>query len=130
MALPDQGKVARTLESDSYANGSTWQYTGLNLRFKDWRFIHRARLNCLPLNNIKQHWSNCSPICRHSADAETLPHAINHCLPNIVAIRQRHDHVVECLTNDVRFGEITTDRSVPERTPVCDQILLLKKKIK
>lgn len=59
MALADQGKVARTLESDPYAYGSTWQYTSLNPRFKDRRLIHRARLNCLPLNNVKQRWSNC-----------------------------------------------------------------------
>ena len=44
MALKDQGKVARCLSGDQYANGSTWHCTGLNLRFKDWRFIHRARL--------------------------------------------------------------------------------------
>lgn len=64
-SVPDQGKVARTLAMDQYANGSTWQFTGLNVRFRDWRFIHRARLNCLPLNAVKSRWSNTSPRCRH-----------------------------------------------------------------
>ena len=113
MALPDQGKVARTLSGDLYANGSTWQFSGLNLRFKDWRFIHRARLNCIPLNSPKSRWSECSPTCRHCRNAETLPHVICHCLPNMVAIRQRHNSVVDRITNAVRFGNITTDRSVP-----------------
>ena len=50
MALNDQGKVARCLSQDLYANGSTCHCTGLNLRFKDWQFIHRARLNVVSLN--------------------------------------------------------------------------------
>ena len=38
------------IAADQYANGSTWQCTGLNLRFKDWRLIHRARLGVVPVN--------------------------------------------------------------------------------
>ena len=34
--LPDQDKVARSLSADLYANGSTWQFNGLNTRFKNW----------------------------------------------------------------------------------------------
>ncbi len=65
LALPDQGKVGRALTTDTFANGSTWQYNGLNIRFRDWRFIHRARLNCLPVNSVKSRWSNSCPKCRH-----------------------------------------------------------------
>ena len=72
LALPDQGKVARCLSMDLYANGSTWKFNGLNTRFKDWRFIHRARLNCIPLNAPKSRWSNTSPRCRHCDADETL----------------------------------------------------------
>ena len=43
LELPDQGKVACCLSTDLYANGSTWQFNGLNTHFKDWRFIRRAR---------------------------------------------------------------------------------------
>jgi hypothetical protein len=35
LALPDQGKVGRALTTDTFANGSTWQYNGLNIRFRD-----------------------------------------------------------------------------------------------
>ena len=123
-ALPDQGKVARTLQNDQYANGSTWQFTGLNLRFRDWRFVHRARLNCIPLNSPKSRWSNCSPTCRHCNDDETLPHVICHCLPNMVAIRQRHDKICDRLTNAIRFGEVTTDRCVPDTSRLRPDIVL------
>ena len=113
-SLPDQGKVARALAIDQYANGSTWQFNGLNIRFRDWRFIHRARLNCLPLNSVKSRWSNTSPRCRHCTADETLPHTICHCPPNMVLIRQRHNKIVNRLVKAVRFGEVITDRSVAE----------------
>lgn len=113
-SLPDQGKVARTLNIDQYANGSTWQFTGLNLRFHDWRFIHRARLNCLPLNAAKARWSETSPRCRHCSSEETLPHVLCHCRLNMVAIRDRHNLVVNRLVNATRFGDIVTDRCVQD----------------
>ena len=91
LSLPDQGKVAHSLSSDYYANGSSWHTTGLNMRFKDWRFIHRARLNCIPLNGPKSKWSNASPKCRHCESDETLPHVLCHCKPNMVMIRNRHN---------------------------------------
>ncbi len=112
MDLPDQGKVAQSLAVDRYANGSTWHCTGLNLRFKDWRFIHKARLNCLPTNAVKARWSNTSPSCRHCPDSETLPHILNHCRPDLVHIRTRHNKLVTRITDAIRFGTITTDRTI------------------
>ena len=114
MALKDQGKVARCMSDDQYANGSTWHCTGLNVRFKDWRFIHRARLNVVPLNANKSRFSNTDPICRHCLQSETLPHVICHCRPHMVQIRDRHNSIVTRLTNAIRFGKITTDRTVAE----------------
>ena len=35
MQLKDQGKIVRSLNNDSTANGSKWHFTGLNTRFKD-----------------------------------------------------------------------------------------------
>lgn len=94
----DQGKVARCLADDQYANGSTWHCTGLNIRFKDWRFIHRARLNLLPVNAVKSRFSNTDPACRHCVQPETLPHVICHCRPHMVQIRSRHNAIVDRLT--------------------------------
>lgn len=114
MQFKDQGKVARCLADDQYSNGSTWHTTGLNMRFKDWRFIHRARLNVVPLNVNKQRYSNTNMKCRHCDQPETLPHVICHCRPNMVLIRARHNRIVERITNAVRFGKITTDRMIKD----------------
>ena len=115
MSLKDQGKVARCLSEDQYANGSTWHCSGLNLRFKDWQFIHRARLNVLPLNANKSRYSNTDATCRHCAShPETLPHVVCHCPPHMVQIRGRHNSIVDRLTNAIRFGKITTDRTIAE----------------
>ena len=112
--LRDQGKVARALRNDRFANGSSWIFTGLNLRFKDWRFIHRARLNILPTNAVKSTWSDCDPTCRHCEQPETLPHLLCHCPPNMPAITQRHDKIVDRLTNAVRSGTVTTNKTVAD----------------
>ena len=112
MQLKDQGKVARCLADDQYSNGSAWHMTGLNIRFKDWRFIHRARLNVAPLNANKARFSNTNERCRHCEQPETLPHVICHCRPYMVQIRERHNSIVTRLTNAIRFGTITTDPTI------------------
>ena len=112
LALRDQGKVGRALTTDTFANGSTWQYHGLNIRFRDWRFIHRARLNCLPVNNVKSRWSNSCPKCRHCNSDETLPHVLCHCLRNMPSILRRHNSIVDRIVNAVQSGTITTDQQV------------------
>ena len=112
MSLPDQGKVARCLIEDQYVNGSSWHMNGLNIRFKDWRFVHRARLNVVPLNANKSRFSRTSPTCRHCSQPETLPHVICHCRPQMTQIRDRHNKIVQRIVNAVRFGEIQTDKAI------------------
>ena len=112
--MRDQGKTARAMNTDRFANASSWHYTGLNIRFKDWRFIHRARLNCIPTNSVKSCWSDADPTCHHCAEIETLPHILCHCIPNMVAITTRHDKVVERLTAATQSGSITTDQTVKD----------------
>ena len=73
--LKDQGKVARGLSEDQYANGcfDVALYGIGTCGFKDWRFIHRACLNVLPLNAGKsplfQHGSCVSTLCCSSRDS-------------------------------------------------------------
>jgi hypothetical protein len=123
--LRDQGKVPRALSADKYANGSNWLFTGLNIRFKDWRFIHRARLNCLPTNSVKSRWSDCSPTCRHCEEDETLPHLLCHCPTNMPAITTRHNKIVDRLTNAIRSGSISTDKTVQDSgSPVRPDIVI------
>ncbi|CAB4023934.1 Hypothetical predicted protein [Paramuricea clavata] len=123
--LRDQGKVARSLSNDKFGNGSNWHYTGLNLRFNDWRFIHRARLNCIPINSVKHRWSNSSPSCRHCEHDETLPHVLCHCTPNMPAITIRHNKIVDRITNAVCHGSISTNQTVRDSgSPVHPDIVI------
>jgi hypothetical protein len=111
----DQGKVARCLESCRLISTNNWSFDGTGLRFCDWRFIHRARSNTLPTNDVKSRWSDASPVCRrcHSQNVnETLPHIICHCKPNMTAITARHD-ILNRLTNAIHLGQVTTDHVVP-----------------
>ena len=120
MDFPDQGKVARALVKDSFGNGSAILYTGLNIRFRDWRFIHRARLNVVPTNQNKARWCDVSSNCRMCGDAsETLPHILNHCAPSMTKIRERHNSVVNRLSQAVRSGLVRIDKQVPGIADEC-----------
>ena len=78
LALPDQGKVARALTCDRFGSSSSWIYTGLNLRFSDWQFIHCARLDVVPTQQNINRWADDeNPLCRVcNTDPETLPHIL------------------------------------------------------
>ncbi|CAB4021744.1 Hypothetical predicted protein [Paramuricea clavata] len=116
-SLPDQGKVARCLQTSSFPSTNSWCFDGTGLRFCDWRFIHRARTNTLPTNDVKSSFSsNNSPSCRncHSAvNTETLAHIICHCQPNMPSITKRHDSVLQRLSNAIKRGSYTVDKVVP-----------------
>jgi hypothetical protein len=50
--------------------------------FADWRFIHRARLNVLPLNGVRSWVPNADKRCRRcGANLESLTHVLQHCGP-------------------------------------------------
>ena len=114
MSLKDQGKVARCMVANQYGNGSSWDMNGLNIRFKDWRFIHSARLSVLPLNANKSRFSHADPTCHHCCHPKTLPHVLCHCRPEMTLICDRHNKIVERIVKAVRFGEITTNQAVHE----------------
>jgi hypothetical protein len=121
LSLPDQGKVARALVKDLHGNGSSWLYSGLNIRFKDWRFIHRARLNLVPTNQNKHKWDDLqSPSCRIcNSNPETLPHVLCHCPTNLVDIRERHNAVLSRLSKAIRFGNVSIDKQIPDLDDEC-----------
>ena len=121
MSLPDQGKVARALVKDLFGNGSSWTYSGLNIRFKDWRFIHRARLNLVPTNQNKHRWDDLqSPTCRVcNTNLETLPHVLCHCPTNLPQVRERHNAVMSRLTQAIRFGDVRIDQRIPDLDDDC-----------
>ena len=118
MSLPDQGKVARCFQQSNIPSTHSWCFDGIGIRFCDWRFIHRARTNTLPTNDVKSRWSNeTSPECRrcHSNTVtETLPHIVCNCLTNMLSITERHDKILKRLADSIKYGEVSIDKIVPD----------------
>ncbi|XP_075723798.1 uncharacterized protein LOC142765879 [Rhipicephalus microplus] len=55
--------------------------SGRYTRFKEWRFIHRARLNLLSLNGTRTWVPAADKRCRRCGyGEETLPHVLCHCM--------------------------------------------------
>ncbi|GIX97736.1 reverse transcriptase domain-containing protein [Caerostris darwini] len=64
-------------------------------RFADWRFIHKARLNLVPLNGAQQWKTGNDRRCRRCPAAdETLPHVLNHCRRASRAWQLRHNSLL------------------------------------
>ncbi|GBN27425.1 hypothetical protein AVEN_131166-1 [Araneus ventricosus] len=77
---PDQGKAMECVALSPAS--SHFIANGKYLRFSEYKFIHRARLNLLPLNGLP--WKEGpNKRCRrcNKADLETLSHVINHARP-------------------------------------------------
>jgi hypothetical protein len=61
--MPSQGKTMECVACDPA--GSHFFQTGLYTRFAEWRFIHRARLNLLPLIGVRRNnQNNANKCCR------------------------------------------------------------------
>ncbi|XP_046684359.1 uncharacterized protein T26G10.4-like [Homalodisca vitripennis] len=130
-AKPDQGRVARVVTTCPTSNHM--MRGGRHTRFADWRFIHRARLNTLPLNGCRR-WGNEDRRCRRCGRYdETTAHVLCHCLPMMPVITRRHDAILELLTSEIRghpqeetrldkrvpFQELVPDVEVPEEVASC-----------
>ncbi|XP_064462368.1 uncharacterized protein LOC135372839 [Ornithodoros turicata] len=95
-SLPSQGKVMACIAADRAS--SRFIRTGAYTRFADWRFVHRARLNLLPVNGARQWAPANDKRCRRcNHPAETLPHVMNHCMLHSRAMTKRHNRVVDRL---------------------------------
>lgn len=95
-SLENQGKTFECLEKDKAS--VHFFVDGKYTRFADWRFIHRARHNLLPLNANRrwapQNTQNCRRCNYH---LETLPHVIQHCRIHSDGMQQRHNALVNRL---------------------------------
>lgn len=115
LAKPDQGKAFAVTAANSCSNHFLRE--GRFTRFADWRFIHRARLNTVTLN-ATQHWKQVDRRCRRCGHPlETLPHVLCHCNPNMVAITQRHNGILDRLLRAFKppaSTEIRINQRVPE----------------
>uniref|UniRef100_A0ABD2WIM9 Reverse transcriptase domain-containing protein n=1 Tax=Trichogramma kaykai TaxID=54128 RepID=A0ABD2WIM9_9HYME len=112
LAKKDQGKVYEVTSRSRV--GNHFLRNGSFTRFAEWRFIHRARLDVLPLNATKRWQTSGDKRCRKcGARLETLPHVIQHCRSNFVAITKRHDGVLDRLVKALKIpGTVSVNRTV------------------
>uniref|UniRef100_A0A7E4V2A8 Reverse transcriptase n=1 Tax=Panagrellus redivivus TaxID=6233 RepID=A0A7E4V2A8_PANRE len=90
-AKPDQGKVFKVASLSSASNH--FLKNGNFTRFAEWRFIHKARLNVVPLRGSLK-FNIGSKSCRKCEyPNETLAHVLNHCGTHMVAATKRHNAV-------------------------------------
>ena len=65
------------------------------MTFKQWWFIHRARLGLVPLNAYKHNSGPIDKRCRRCWGVETLPHVLNHCMRNSNLYKARHNALLD-----------------------------------
>ncbi|KAF6212109.1 hypothetical protein GE061_012629 [Apolygus lucorum] len=96
----NQGRVPDCLQSSPVS--SHFLYTGEYLSFADWRFIHKARLNVVPLNGFR-HGARDKRCRRCGYHTETLAHVLNHCLPMAAHLQNRHNAIVARIKNAAAY---------------------------
>lgn len=97
--LKQQGKtnscIAAAKESSHFFGD------GAFTKFKDWRFVHRARLSLVPLNAYtkpsRQNRGEIDRRCRRCGDYETLSHVLDHCMVRSTLYRKRHNVIVDSI---------------------------------
>lgn len=88
---PDQGKAASCFTVSEASNH--FLRNGFSTRFADWRFVHRARLGCVPLNGTRRFGEGDTRCRRCGYPKETIPHVLSHCTTHSAAWQHRHNAV-------------------------------------
>ncbi|XP_060879678.1 uncharacterized protein LOC132951758 [Metopolophium dirhodum] len=92
IAKPDQGRAVEC--AAAHAASSHFLKEGDFTRFADWRFVHRARLNLVPLNGSSS-WRVGDCRCRRCGYTnESLAHVVDHCMRYTGLYMARHNSVV------------------------------------
>ncbi|KAL1415261.1 hypothetical protein MTO96_029531 [Rhipicephalus appendiculatus] len=128
-AQPNQGKVMACVSADR--GSAHFMRSGAFTHCADWRFIHWARLNLLPLNGavIAAMWDtpDRDQRCRTCGfPRETLPHVMCHCMARSALYQARHDAVVARLrtASADRFTVAYEHRPVGDTTLRPDLVLV------
>ena len=116
-SAPHQGRVASALAIDqSTKDIARLTSCRTDLLHEDWKYLHRARLDLLPLRGYA--WSSFdNKSCRHCGESsENGFHVLNNCKVNLTLATQRHDAVLELLFKLLtRKGYAATiNRELPE----------------
>ena len=101
-AQANQGKAASlyAAEPSGLDPFSRWS----RMRFCDWHFLHRARLNLVPTNAVKAaFYADASPLCRVCGrEAEYLGHVLGRCWHHSADLQRRHNAVQDAVVDAVR----------------------------
>lgn len=93
---PHQGRVASALALESSSKDMARLIScRTELRYEDWKYLHRARLDLLQLRGY--FWSKCQDkTCRHCGQTdENGFHVINNCQVHLLEYTRRHDSVLD-----------------------------------
>ncbi|XP_030422649.1 uncharacterized protein T26G10.4-like [Gopherus evgoodei] len=88
---PDQGKVFEV--SSKWDASNHFLPRGSFTRLTDWRFIHRARINSVPLNGAIRHGSWDKHYRKCGYVNKTLPHVLCGCKQHSGAWRHHHNAI-------------------------------------
>ena len=102
-AAPHQGRVAAGLILDNETKDIA-RFTSVNteLSIKDWRLIHKTRLDLLPLRGYS--WCDATDkTCRKCGEGvETAFHITNNCKMGLELATKRHNAILDCLEEVIR----------------------------
>ena len=115
-SLGEQGSLAQTFSQTSESN--FWIRDCRFLRYREYRFAIKARLNLLPVaaHKIKYGGSVASARCKGcTGNIETQEHMLSVCPRNMPKIKARHDKVMERLVRAIpgSLGTKFLDQTVP-----------------
>ncbi|GIY79110.1 retrovirus-related Pol polyprotein from type-1 retrotransposable element R2, partial [Caerostris darwini] len=101
---------------------------GAYTRLADWRFVHRARLNLVPLYGAKPWLQDVDKRCRRCGfQQESLAHVINHCPSFSHAWQLRHNAIVDRLHNALTTkGEILSANTAVLGTSIRPDLVFKK----
>uniref|UniRef100_A0A914Q0J1 Reverse transcriptase n=1 Tax=Panagrolaimus davidi TaxID=227884 RepID=A0A914Q0J1_9BILA len=112
----EQGRVYTVTSRNQVSNH--FYRNGNFTRITEWNFIHRARLNLVPLNGgTKRHFLKDQSCRKCRYPCETLFHVLNRCEPNFSKITERHDAIIKRLMGGFkkkRTQEILLDQIIPD----------------
>ena len=99
---PEQGGLAQPLGCASESN--CWLRDCRYLRYREYRFAIKARLNLLPVAAQKRKFGKPVSETRCggcTGNIETLQHCLNVCTRNMPAMRARHNRIVDRLSEAI-----------------------------
>ena len=104
-----QGLVARGLALSKQKFIAKGASVNSYLSFREWRYIHRARLGLLPVRTAHGYVGTSDKCRRCGIEAETQSHVLNWCVSNKPLIIERHNNIVHNLAKTLREADYAVE---------------------